>query len=64
MARALVEAHGGRIYHTSQPQGSSKGGGGAGPGQDARPAAKDGPTEIQPHWVKFVVELPHQWRPR
>ena len=64
MARALVEAHGGRIYHTSQPQGSPKGVGGTNPGQDARPAAKDGPTEIQPHLVKFVVELPHQWRAR
>lgn len=48
MARALVEAHGGTIRHTSQPLG----------------AAKEKPGELQPHRVRFVVELPHQWRQR
>jgi signal transduction histidine kinase/GAF domain-containing protein len=48
MARALVEAHGGNIRHTSQPLG----------------AAKERPGELQPHRVRFVVELPHQWRQR
>jgi two-component system, OmpR family, sensor histidine kinase ArlS len=48
MARALVEAHGGSIKHTSAPLG----------------AAKEKPGELQPHRVRFVVELPHQWRQR
>lgn len=48
MARALVEAHGGSIRHTSQPLG----------------VAKEKPGEVQPHRVRFVVELPHQWRQR
>ncbi len=48
MARALVEAHGGNIRHTSQLLG----------------AAKEKPGELQPHRVRFVVELPHQWRQR
>lgn len=48
MARALVEAHGGTIRHTSQPLG----------------AVKVAPGELQPHRVRFVVELPHQWRQR
>jgi signal transduction histidine kinase len=48
MARALVEAHGGNIRHTSQSLGL--------------PKEKAG--ELQPHRVRFVVELPHQWRQR
>jgi signal transduction histidine kinase len=47
MARALVEAHGGTIRHTSLPLGA--------------PREKG---ELQPHKVRFVVELPHQWRHR
>ena len=47
MARALVEAHGGTIRHTSLPLGI--------------PREKG---ELQPHRVRFVVELPHQWRQR
>lgn len=48
MARALVEAHGGTIRHTSQSLGSQK----------------DRAGEMHPHRVRFVVELPHQWRQR
>jgi signal transduction histidine kinase len=48
MARALVEAHSGTIRHTSQPLG----------------LPKDGAGDLQPHRVRFVVELPHQWRQR
>ena len=48
MARALVEAHGGTIRHTSQSVGTPK----------------DKAGELQPHRVRFVVELPHQWRQR
>lgn len=48
MARALVEAHGGTIRHSSQSLG----------------LAKEKSGELQPHRVRFVVELPHQWRQR
>ncbi len=48
MARAIVEAHGGTIRHSSQSLG----------------LAKEKSGELQPHRVRFVVELPHQWRQR
>jgi signal transduction histidine kinase len=48
MARALVEKHGGTIRHSSQSLG----------------LAKEKSGELQPHRVRFVVELPHNWRQR
>ncbi|MFO0588010.1 MAG: GAF domain-containing protein [Polyangiaceae bacterium] len=48
MARALVEAHGGTIRHSSH----------------TLTLAKEKPGELSPHRVRFVVELPHQWRQR
>ena len=49
MARAVVEAHGGQLYHECELEGS-----GGGSGDD----------RFQPYLVRFVMKLPHHWRRR